>query len=1115
VASLANLVVSMIADVSKFDTDMQRTAKQNTARMKQMEREAQAAGKALGVAFAAVAAATTAVVIKSANAADAIRELSLRTGIGAEALSHYQAMAEMSGVSLEQFTTGIGKMQRSLVEAATGTDAQRAAFERLGLSVSEVLKLSPEEQFQEIAEAISNLGSAAERTAAAQEIFGRAGAALLPVMAQGKAGISAIADEMDRFGATITEGFAARADQFNDNLARLELRAVGLGNAFTDSLLPSLLDIQTAMLGVGPATDTAAKAGEKIGSVLKTLATAFVVVKEAALLWGRVMLGAFTAVLNVTRAIFSPVIGAIEGIGEALLRLSSGDFSGALAAIKDIPQKIGAEFAAAAEQVKLASGFLVEQFTDDIPAAIDRVNKFFNTHAKVVDGAADSLGGFGNEAAIAAKDIKVLEKAAADFIKRAKENKEKVEDNIAAFEEFHDKLQDLRDVGDPVGAMVREFTDKLIFLNGVLANSPGFAEEYRRILNVLSDALGKAAAATIPVAEEFDAMNEAMLEGVRILERTFNDLWTGLLDGSVNAWDGILDGFKALLAQMLHSLISAPLIKALQDVFKEGGGGVKNLDYGAIGTALAGAIGVGLGAILGGGGQGAGIGSGLGSILGKAAGKSLLGSLGSFAGPIGTVIGGILGGLLGGLFDSSRPSIFEASGSSNAGASGSDDDTFADSAFGRTFIRSRRLDAAAINEFKAALGEFDKTIASFLDDSQIATITTALSDWTKKIEGEVLTAEQLLGSRFDAILSTFSDDLRQFVNGAEALEERIARLQVGVGAEKLFADNGDLFGSHTVAEFLAVVEAFKDGTESITDAFNEVLQLLDAISTVKSSLKDFGSSNLGADFAKLMQLQSESVVDTLTRLTSSLADAITNFDGSPEQLVEIGNLALSVRQQELTALSLIDSVAKGLNASLERLRSDVNATINGPRAAEDVLFDARALIGTVSQAQTPEDIARIGQEFEALIRSLSPEDTKAFGTTINALIDSFQAVSAESASRIHQAILDSGADIRAMAAGFADLIDPIQVIADSNEKAAIALESIASGQAVITTQTVQQVQAGDTVGQSDAIAQSVTDALSDGVDDMAIRLSNAIRTGFAGANVSVNVIVQDSGLVTQ
>lgn len=1117
-ASIANLIVSMIADVGKFETDMTRTSKQQAARMKKMEQEAAKAGKAVAGAFTAATAAMTAMVYASTKTADEMQKMSQRTGLSTEELSKYKHVTDLADVSIEQFGKGIGKMQRSLVDASNGLVTQQRAFDRLGLSVDELLKLSPEQQFEEIAEAISGLESATLRSASAQEIFGRSGTELLSVMQGGKKAILATKEEAESFNLVISQEFADASALFNDNMGRIGKLAKGTSNAFTQGLLPALLDVQEGFLGMERDFDVFRTAGEKVGVVVKTLATAFVIVKESALLFGRVLLGTVVAVFNALRAAAAPITGLITSIAEAMRSLSTGDFTGALNAIKEIPGTIANEFNAAVGEIREASGFLNQQFKDEIPAALERVNKFFNTHAKVVDSTAGAYGDMGDQTEKTTKTLKAWSERQKNASKLIEQNIKFVEDLEQAHADYNERLQDFIDIGDPVTALVREFTRQVEFADRALAAGDITIDQYRASLNALSDALGRNAASLVQTSSAASVMTEAMLEGVRILERSFTSMWDGILSGSTNAFDGMLDGFRNMLANMLHQLTTGKISKQLQNLFDPN----EIFDAGEFASGLSGAIGSVLGSILGGGGQGAGIGSALGSIVG---GLTPLG-------PIGSLIGGALGGLLGGLFDKDRPLVLEVSAFSKANESTSDDDTFVDTIFGRSFIRSRRLDAAAINEFKEQLSSFDELIGSFVNDSQVAAISDALAGWSEKIAGESLTIEELLNSRFSVILSTFSEDLQKFVNEASALEDRVARLQVGAGAESLFADQPGLFSGHSINEFLAVVAAFESRTVSIVDAFKQVLTILDVIASVQTTLTDFANSNLRNDYATMVRLQSESVVDTLTRLTSGLDDAIRNFDGSPQQLVEIGNLAQSIREQELSALTLIDSVAKGLNANLDRLLEDTRRTIEGPRAAEDILFDARALISTVSKAQTPEEIAEIGQQFEALIRQLTPDDVKDFGTSTLAIIEAFQAASNTALDNAKQAILDSGEAIRDMVDGFAQMIDPLEIIASTNERAAAALESIAAGQNqepvdVLPTDPIEQAnttadnisaQFQENLNDQNQIlldgTTNMTNALNDGVSGMSRQLAAAIRSGFAGANVTVNVVVEDS-LTTQ
>jgi len=1149
VASIASLVVSMIADTGSFSSDMERASKQQTARFKKMEKDAATAGKAIAVAFTVVSGAAVAMVAKTIGAAEKIYDLSVQTGISAEALSQFSYIAEQSGASFDTLTGGISKMQRSLISARDSTSGTADMFSRLGLSIDDLLKLTPDKQFEKISGAISGLGNAAERTAAAQAIFGRSGADLLPVMALGEEGIRDLGEEFRKTGAVISTEFARDADAFGDNLGKMKSILTGVANQVTAGLLPSLISMQEEFIESGAAADIARSAGELLGSTAEKLAGALKFLAENAELL-QIALGGYLGLKVLTPLLFAlgpaaaaaaVAIGAmaaavyiftkngqesqkiltdltqnVQGLTEAYIK--SAD-AAQLAAIKTQINKdlIASDERLAEIEVELAR--LREQAPDDLEkyhggikllveeqdklnsantvaaAKLSEVNKQLNGLRKVVQETVTPVTSLGNS-------IKKTEALTQKWTFRQSQANKMLEDGIKAVEEieqaqeeYNERLQELNDIADPIGAVMREFGEQLEFANQALAKGAISAETYQKYLNSLSNQLGQTVADMQAVEQETTAMSVAVDESIRILERAFTDMWSSIGEDGLDVFDTLKDGFKTLLGSMVAQLSTSKITEQLRNLFDVDPKTIFNSKEFLAG--LAGAAGVLGGTILGGGGQNAGIGAQLGALAG------------SFAGPIGTAIGGVLGGLLGGLFDKDKPAVLQASSFDTSRLSGSDNDTSVESIFGKTFIRTRRLDQAAINSFKDALADFDNSIGSFLDESQITKIAGALEGWSKQIEGETLSAEELLNSRFKVILSTFSDDLQKFVNQAKDLEEQAARLQIGVGAEKLFADQPDLFGSRTVKEFLTVVDAFKTGTESISDAFKRVVELLDTVIAVKTSLADFASSDLAGDFNLLLERQAESVVQTVTRMVSDLAGAMVSFDGSPEQLVQIGNLALSVRQQELTALALIDSVAKGLNANLDRLRKDTEATINGPRAAEDILFDARALIAAVSTATTPEGIAQIAQEFEALIRSLSPEDTKAFGTSTLAIIDAFQAASQASLDRAEQAVLESGEAIRKLAEGFGLLLDPLEIVASTNERAAAALELLAgvTGTSTVETEGYEE--------QARIISDGIDESLTSGVSNMAAQLANAIRTGFATANVSVNVVMRENALVNR
>ena len=122
-------------------------------------------------------------------------DMSDRTGISVEALAELDHAAQMGGTSLESLEGGLTKMGVKLADAAGGSETARSAFDAIGVSVSELSSLSPDKQFEVIADKLAGISDPGARAAAAMDIFGKSGADLLPLMKDGAAGIQAFREE--------------------------------------------------------------------------------------------------------------------------------------------------------------------------------------------------------------------------------------------------------------------------------------------------------------------------------------------------------------------------------------------------------------------------------------------------------------------------------------------------------------------------------------------------------------------------------------------------------------------------------------------------------------------------------------------------------------------------------------------------------------------------------------------------------------------------------------------------------------------------------------------------------------------------------------------------------
>lgn len=200
------------------------------------------------------AAAITSVLLYAKSiidAADAINRLSERTGVAAEDLSKLQYAAKLADVDAEVLAKSLQKLSVEIVAAAGGSQESAAKFERFGIQVRDAAtkQVRPtNEVLLDLADAFSLIPEGAERAARAQELFGKSGAALVPLLSGGKASIQALGDELERLGGLVSNQFAKDAAAFNDNLDRLKTASTAAGISIGNQLLPALNDFLDKVL---------------------------------------------------------------------------------------------------------------------------------------------------------------------------------------------------------------------------------------------------------------------------------------------------------------------------------------------------------------------------------------------------------------------------------------------------------------------------------------------------------------------------------------------------------------------------------------------------------------------------------------------------------------------------------------------------------------------------------------------------------------------------------------------------------------------------------------------------------------------------------------------------
>lgn len=207
-------------------------------------------GRAIG--GGALVSAFKDMVMGSLDAAGHLNDLSERLGISTRDLQFFQYYGGLAGVSAEQMAQSMNLLNRQLGEAKGGGEAAKA-FTSLGVKIKDAngQLRNGTDLLPEIADKIAGLKTQAEKTAAATQIFGKQGAALLPLFKDGAKGIEDAKKTFEELGLAIDDDFIKSADDAGDQIATFQIQMDVLKTKLVGAALPAIKDITDFLLKMG------------------------------------------------------------------------------------------------------------------------------------------------------------------------------------------------------------------------------------------------------------------------------------------------------------------------------------------------------------------------------------------------------------------------------------------------------------------------------------------------------------------------------------------------------------------------------------------------------------------------------------------------------------------------------------------------------------------------------------------------------------------------------------------------------------------------------------------------------------------------------------------------
>lgn len=200
------------------------------------------------------------------DAGDRLNDLRKISGLTVEQLGGLEKQAKLNGTSLDQVARSIGVMSKQMYAGAE-------AFKVLGIETrnADGSLRGVDPVLLDVADRFSRMEDGATKSALANQLFGKSGRDLIPMLSEGRAAIENAAAAY-AMNSGMTTKLAADSDKFNDTLTLLNGRVTAIKNNMVAELLPTLNNIGTAMLTATDGSNKFSASAQLLNPTLKGLA---------------------------------------------------------------------------------------------------------------------------------------------------------------------------------------------------------------------------------------------------------------------------------------------------------------------------------------------------------------------------------------------------------------------------------------------------------------------------------------------------------------------------------------------------------------------------------------------------------------------------------------------------------------------------------------------------------------------------------------------------------------------------------------------------------------------------------------------------------------------------
>lgn len=191
----------------------------------------------------AIGATLVAAVRRATELGGQVKDLAENFNISAESASGLSFAAEQVGISTATLATNIGRVSKALGEAIGGSSQAQQIFTDMGLSWESLANMPTDQVFRQVIGSLGEMTNVAQRSAAAQAVFGKSWQEVMELVRGGSGGLDDAARRANELGLVWSSEQLERLEQYKRSVNEVGLAFAGLGKTILDAFGEEIKDV--------------------------------------------------------------------------------------------------------------------------------------------------------------------------------------------------------------------------------------------------------------------------------------------------------------------------------------------------------------------------------------------------------------------------------------------------------------------------------------------------------------------------------------------------------------------------------------------------------------------------------------------------------------------------------------------------------------------------------------------------------------------------------------------------------------------------------------------------------------------------------------------------------